>query len=216
MREELAAAAHRLGAAAKYRSAGTVEFLVDDDTAKFYFLEVNTRLQVCSPAICLCTALKPNASEGSRCCRNCLLEHESRARDHRVSPCLVYVCVLFSACTVGLVLPVCVRSACVPVLVTALADSAALLLDILKTLVSMHSAAESCAQSLTLNTSRWDLVKVHHTLVQLLIWMYHCVIVQHQLQANLGEEHVCAYMRVWLRTVRMHLKWVWLCRWSMA
>lgn len=46
MRQELAAAAHRLGAAAKYRSAGTVEFLVDDDTAKFYFLEVNTRLQV--------------------------------------------------------------------------------------------------------------------------------------------------------------------------
>lgn len=46
LRQELAAAAHRLGAAAKYRSAGTVEFLVDDDTAKFYFLEVNTRLQV--------------------------------------------------------------------------------------------------------------------------------------------------------------------------
>lgn len=47
LREQLAAAAHRLGSAAKYRSAGTVEFLVDDDTAKFYFLEVNTRLQVC-------------------------------------------------------------------------------------------------------------------------------------------------------------------------
>lgn len=46
LRQELAAAAHRLGSAAKYRSAGTVEFLVDDDTAKFYFLEVNTRLQV--------------------------------------------------------------------------------------------------------------------------------------------------------------------------
>ena len=46
LRQELAAAAHRLGSAANYRSAGTVEFLVDDDTAKFYFLEVNTRLQV--------------------------------------------------------------------------------------------------------------------------------------------------------------------------
>ena len=33
----------RLGAHAKYRSAGTVEFLVDDDTGKFYFLEVPLR-----------------------------------------------------------------------------------------------------------------------------------------------------------------------------
>lgn len=45
-RNELAAAAVRLGEAAKYRSAGTVEFLVDEDTKEFYFLEVNTRLQV--------------------------------------------------------------------------------------------------------------------------------------------------------------------------
>ena len=49
LREQLAAAAQRLGAAAKYRSAGTIEFLVDDETAKFYFLEVNTRLQVSIP-----------------------------------------------------------------------------------------------------------------------------------------------------------------------
>ena len=48
LRKELVAAARRLGTAARYRSAGTIEFLVDQDTAKFYFLEVNTRLQVCS------------------------------------------------------------------------------------------------------------------------------------------------------------------------
>ncbi|KAK9838176.1 hypothetical protein WJX81_006705 [Elliptochloris bilobata] len=46
LRAELVAAARRLGEASKYRSAGTIEFLVDQDTAKFYFLEVNTRLQV--------------------------------------------------------------------------------------------------------------------------------------------------------------------------
>lgn len=45
-RQALVEAARRLGVAAKYRSAGTVEFLVDQDTHKFYFLEVNTRLQV--------------------------------------------------------------------------------------------------------------------------------------------------------------------------
>ena len=38
--QAITSAAVRLGAHAKYRSAGTVEFLVDDDTGKFYFLEV--------------------------------------------------------------------------------------------------------------------------------------------------------------------------------
>lgn len=38
--------AQRLMAAVHYRSAGTVEFIVDADTEAFYFLEVNTRLQV--------------------------------------------------------------------------------------------------------------------------------------------------------------------------
>jgi len=36
----------RLGQAVNYRSAGTVEYVLDADTGAFYFLEVNTRLQV--------------------------------------------------------------------------------------------------------------------------------------------------------------------------
>ncbi len=46
VREALIAAAIRLGQAAHYRSAGTVEFLYDAERERFFFLEVNTRLQV--------------------------------------------------------------------------------------------------------------------------------------------------------------------------
>lgn len=45
-RAALIAAAVRLGEAAQYLSAGTVEFLYDADRAEFFFLEMNTRLQV--------------------------------------------------------------------------------------------------------------------------------------------------------------------------
>jgi len=45
-RAELIAAAVRLCEAARYRSAGTVEFLFDADRQEFFFLEMNTRLQV--------------------------------------------------------------------------------------------------------------------------------------------------------------------------
>jgi propionyl-CoA carboxylase alpha chain len=46
MRKTMGAAALELARAIGYKSAGTVEFLVDDETREFYFLEVNTRLQV--------------------------------------------------------------------------------------------------------------------------------------------------------------------------
>ena len=46
VRKQLFQAAILLGKAVNYASAGTVEFIYDDDTSLFYFLEVNTRLQV--------------------------------------------------------------------------------------------------------------------------------------------------------------------------
>ncbi|EYC52081.1 urea carboxylase [Hylemonella gracilis str. Niagara R] len=46
MADQLCAAAVQLGKAVNYRSAGTVEFVYDDQARRYYFLEVNTRLQV--------------------------------------------------------------------------------------------------------------------------------------------------------------------------
>jgi urea carboxylase len=46
VREQLIGAAVRLAKAVKYQSAGTVEFIYDMESGDFYFLEVNTRLQV--------------------------------------------------------------------------------------------------------------------------------------------------------------------------
>ncbi|KAJ8496229.1 hypothetical protein ONZ45_g12534 [Pleurotus djamor] len=49
LRNELCEAAVRLGKSLNYNSAGTVEFIVDDTTGDFYFLEMNTRIQVEHP-----------------------------------------------------------------------------------------------------------------------------------------------------------------------
>ncbi|HZE90361.1 MAG TPA: 5-oxoprolinase/urea amidolyase family protein, partial [Rhizobacter sp.] len=46
VRDALLATACKLAQAASYRSAGTVEFVVDAPTQQFFFLEVNARLQV--------------------------------------------------------------------------------------------------------------------------------------------------------------------------
>jgi urea carboxylase len=46
VRTGLLETAVRLGKAVRYQSAGTVEFIYDNSSSDFYFLEVNTRLQV--------------------------------------------------------------------------------------------------------------------------------------------------------------------------
>lgn len=56
-RTALHSAAVRLAKEVGYASAGTVEFIFDADTNKFYFLEVNTRLQVEHPVTELVTGI---------------------------------------------------------------------------------------------------------------------------------------------------------------
>ncbi|KAI9737373.1 MAG: hypothetical protein M1834_009527 [Cirrosporium novae-zelandiae] len=46
LRDKLCSAAIKLAESIKYGSAGTVEYLVDDESGDFFFLEMNTRLQV--------------------------------------------------------------------------------------------------------------------------------------------------------------------------
>jgi urea carboxylase len=46
LRQKLGDAAVRLAESIKYGSAGTIEYLVDDKSGDFFFLEMNTRLQV--------------------------------------------------------------------------------------------------------------------------------------------------------------------------
>ena len=56
-REKLTSAAVNLAKLIKYHSAGTIEFLFDDDTEEFWFLEMNTRLQVEHPVTEMVTGI---------------------------------------------------------------------------------------------------------------------------------------------------------------
>jgi acetyl-CoA/propionyl-CoA carboxylase, biotin carboxylase, biotin carboxyl carrier protein len=57
VREEIMAAAARVSKQVSYRNAGTCEFLLDSDGKTFYFLEMNTRLQVEHPVTELVTGI---------------------------------------------------------------------------------------------------------------------------------------------------------------
>ena len=57
VREEIMEAAARVSKQVSYRNAGTCEFLLDSDGKTFYFLEMNTRLQVEHPVTELVTGI---------------------------------------------------------------------------------------------------------------------------------------------------------------
>ena len=56
-REAMCAAAVALCAQERYRGAGTIEYVLDCETQKFYFLEMNTRIQVEHPVTEMVTGL---------------------------------------------------------------------------------------------------------------------------------------------------------------
>ncbi len=57
VREKLCASAVALAESVKYRGAGTLEYLYDDETHRFYFIEMNTRIQVEHPVTEMVTGI---------------------------------------------------------------------------------------------------------------------------------------------------------------
>ncbi len=57
VREKLCASAVALAEAVNYRGAGTLEYLYDDQTHEFYFIEMNTRIQVEHPVTEMITGI---------------------------------------------------------------------------------------------------------------------------------------------------------------
>ncbi|MBL8790147.1 MAG: acetyl-CoA carboxylase biotin carboxylase subunit [Rhizobiales bacterium] len=57
VRQELCASAVALAASTNYRGAGTLEYLYDDQSQSFYFIEMNTRIQVEHPVTEMITGI---------------------------------------------------------------------------------------------------------------------------------------------------------------
>jgi acetyl-CoA carboxylase biotin carboxylase subunit len=103
LRAQIHAAGVRLAERLSYRSAGTVEFLVDPERDAFYFLEMNTRIQVEHPVTEVVTGLDLVAeqigiAEGrgmsleqsevrwEGCAIECRINAEDPAKDFRPAP----------------------------------------------------------------------------------------------------------------------------------
>jgi acetyl-CoA carboxylase, biotin carboxylase subunit len=91
LRERMGQAAIKIAKAVNYVGAGTVEFLFSDETREFYFLEMNTRLQVEHPVTELVTGLdlvreQINVAAGGRLSFN---QSEVRWQGHAIE-CRVY------------------------------------------------------------------------------------------------------------------------------
>lgn len=57
LRKKICEAAIRIAQCVKYQNAGTVEFILDQDQGQFYFLEMNTRIQVEHPVTEMATGV---------------------------------------------------------------------------------------------------------------------------------------------------------------
>jgi len=84
LRERLFESAKRLTESVGYRNAGTCEFLLDSK-GNYYFLEVNTRLQVEHPVTELCTGLDLVRMQIELACGGKLIpQNEIRPRGHAI------------------------------------------------------------------------------------------------------------------------------------